>query len=175
MKRIAQSLVLLIIALVSGLLLYRAAAPRLLPPIPVAEPSASLPPSSARHETATASVPVLPDAPIAPPKSTQQHEAQSIETRRRPYYRWLREKFGDVLEDERPSSGDSATLDLTTSRYDPQLVLYLVAHAVQPNADQFGFDHVRIFQPNPPGSLERVKFDSEASPDGNGIWHAFAK
>ncbi len=176
MKRAVQTLILLLIALVSGLLLYLFAAPHFLAS-PLTPPSPSVPPSAGVSPSAPASeaVPTLSGGPIAPPRNSQQREAESIEARRAPYYRWLREKFGDVLADEQPNPSDAATLDLTTSRYDVRFPLYLVAQAVQPYADQYGFDHVRIFQPNPAGSVERYRFDSEASPDRNGAWHTFAK
>lgn len=177
MQRLGQTVVFVLVFCAAALILYLAAAPRVLPPAaaptaPVSPPSAE---NAASDSISTSSAPALPAAPITPPRTAPQREADSLESRRTPYYRWLHTKFGDTLAAQQASSSDAATLDLYTTRADPALVLYLLGQAVQPYADQYGFNHVRFFMPNPAGSVERYRFAAEASPSPDGSWKAFEK
>ncbi len=177
MQRLGQSAVFLLVFVGVGLLCYYLAAPHILPP--VGGPNVSvLPPTPSpnlRTNAAPSAAPTLPAMPMAPPRSATQREADDLEVRRAPYYQWLRSKFADTLTAEQPCSSDAATLDLYTNRSDPSLVLTLLGQAVQPYADRYGFNHVRFFMPNPPGSVEQYRFAAEASPRPDGTWKAFEK
>lgn len=183
MQKLGQAVVFLVVFVGVAALLYKIAAPHVLPPVTsnssdsVSPPAVSNPVTPPSPSAAVASV--APTAPpsgrIAAPRSAAQRESDDIEARRAPYYQWLRTNYGDVLAAEQPNSSDTATLDLYTRRADPSLTLWLVAHAVQPYADQYGFNHVRFFAPNPPTEVERYRFAAEASPDRDGQWHAFEK
>jgi hypothetical protein len=176
MQRLGQTVVLLCVFVGTALLLYFVAAPHFLPPA-VAPTTPVLPPVSEVHspDVIDPGSPAFPHGPIAAPRSAPQREADDLEARRAPYYRWLHTKFGDALSAQQASSADAATLDLYTTRSDSSLVLFLLGQAVQPYADRYGFNHVRFFQPNPPGEIERYRFDAEASPSSDGSWKAFTK
>lgn len=179
MQKFGQIVVFLLVFAGVAALLYFVAAPKVLPPAPAANAPLAPPTATVSKPVSERSV-VSTDAPasdtrIAPPRSAAQREADDIEARRAPYYQWLHSKFGNVLVAQQPNPSDTATLDLYTSRSDRSLILPLVAQAVQPYADQYGFNHVRIFQPNPPTEVERYRFAAEANPDRNGKWSAFEK
>jgi hypothetical protein len=178
MQRLGQAVVFLIVFIGVGLVLFKVAAPRVLPPVSTSSDSV-LPPApgsaSSAPTVASAASPSLASAPIATPRTASQREADDLEARRAPYYRWLHTQFGEALAAQQVSTSDAATLDLTMNRADPSLVLTLLGQAVQPYADRYGFNHVRFFQPNPPGSVERYRFAAEASPTANGAWQAFEK
>ena len=177
MQKFGQTVVFLFVFVGVALLFYVVASPHFLPPA-TAPTAPVLPPTAENASDAlptSSSSPVLPNTPISPPRTTSQREADTIETRRAPYYRWLHTKYGDHLAGQQTNPADSATLDLYTTHADPALVLYLLGQAVQPYANQYGFNHVRFFQPNPPGEVERYRFDAEASPDPDGTWKAFTK
>ena len=173
MQRLGQTVVFLFAFVGVALVLFRAAAPRLLPP--AAAPIAPVLPPNLEPVFAPNTSPALPNPLIAPPQTASQREADDIEVRRAPYYRWLHSKFGDVLSAQQSSSADAATLDLYTTQADPSLVLSLLGQAGQPYADQYGFNHVRFFMPNAPGSVERYRFAAEASPSADRRWKAFEK
>jgi hypothetical protein len=177
MQRLGQALVFLLVFVGVGLGCYFLLAPHVVPP--ASGPNAPVPPPAAESmpapTSATGTSPVLPAARIAPPRSATQREADDIEARRAPDSQWLRSKFGDTLAGEQSSSSDQATLDLYTNRSDSTLVLTLLGQAVQPYADQYGFNHVRFFMPNPTGSVEQYRFAAEASPSPDGSWKAFEK
>ena len=174
MQRLGQAVVFLCVFVGVAALLLLVAAPHL-------SPSSSAPPPVAPPEPdsspvrASAASPALSTAPIAPPRTAAQRESDDLEARRAPYYRWLHEKFGDVLSAQQASASDAATLDLTLTRADSTLVLSLLGQAVQPYADRYGFNHVRFFMPNAPGEVERYRFAAEASPSPDGSWKAFEK
>ena len=177
MQKLGQTVVFLLVFVGVGMLCYFAAAPHLLPP--AASPTASVLPSppdvNSAPNASPSAAPVSPSAPIAPPRSASQRDSDSIEARRAPYYKWLHTKFGDTLSAQQASSSDAATLDLYTNRADSSLVLSLLGQAVQPYASHYGFNHVRFFLPNPPGSVEQYRFAAEASPSPDGSWKAFEK
>ena len=177
MQRLGQALVFLLVFVGVGLGCSFLLIPHVAPP--VSGPNAPVqPPPSETTPTPTSSredSPAPPAARIAPPRNATQREADDIEARRAPYYRWLHSQFGDTLAGEQSNSSDQATLDLYTNRSDSSLVLTLLGQAVQPYADQYGFNHVRFFMPNPPGSVEQYRFAAEASPSPDGSWKAFEK
>lgn len=174
MQRLGQTVVFLFVFVAVALLCLFVAAPHVRPSNPAVSASAPLPSVSEPANPFNTS-PALPDAAISVPRTASQREADGIEARRAPYYRWLRAKFGDVLSAQQAGSADAATLDLTMNRADPSLVLALLGQAVQPYAARYGFSHVRFFQPNPPGDLERYRFAAEAAPGPDGSWRAFEK
>ena len=173
MQRLGQTVVCLFVFIGVALILWLAAAPRLLPP--AATPIAPVLPPNPEPISAPNTSLALPNAPIATPRTASQREADDIEVRRAPYYRWLHSKFGGVLSAQQSSPTDAATLDLYTTQADPSLVLSLLGQAVQPYADRYGFNHVRFFMPNAPGSVERYRLAAEASPSADGSWKAFEK
>jgi hypothetical protein len=178
--------ILLLIAVGTGLCLYWLIAPHVLvadrPKAAVSAPT----PAPRKTSSDASSTPVvrtpptvpsaLPfDRPVEPPRTTEQREKEDIEARRGPYYSWIKRTLGDRLDGWQPAHDDPATLELYLMRNDPRMITRLLEVAVQPYARQYGFVHVRLFLPNPPGSVDRYRLYAEANPDENGAWHAFIK
>jgi hypothetical protein len=178
-----------LIAVASGLLIYWAVAPLLLPsaahpasnpviPVPAGSPDPTAQPASTTIPTAPNSPAPLPaPAPgeMEAPRTPEQKEVDAREAKRRAYYEWVKRTAADRVSDVTPATDDAATLVLYT-RYDsPDLAATLANDVILPYAYGYGFRHVRYFVPNPPGSVERYRYDAESNADADGSWHTFKK
>jgi hypothetical protein len=182
-----KALGLLLIVVASGLLVYLFIAPLLTPtpskpgsaavPVPVsaaetpAQPTTAPAPAADSHTVPTPSG----DVALPPPRSPEQRAADDLETKRAPYYRWMREQAPDRVADVRPADDDAATLVIYTTYDNPDVAPSLTRDVVAPAAFRYGFRHVRYFAPNTPGSVSQYRFDAEATVDANGDWNTFHK
>ena len=113
--------------------------------------------------------------PIAPPRTEQQKEQDNVESRRTAFYRQSREQAGDEIESMRPKEEERSTLDVTRSEANPKNLLPLIDLLVRTGAYRNGFRHIRIFAPNPAGTLDRVRLEAEANANEDGNWFTFRK
>jgi hypothetical protein len=179
---VGKALILIGVAVGMGLLVYWLAAPRR--PAPASTKQTALtpgaPPAPTSTETAVQTVePARPPdseaGPITPPKSEQEKERESLESRRAPLYARLHQDLGAGLKAVRPSDDDAATLDLYSTQDAPGNTIALLNLALHTNVAYYGFRHIRFFAPNPPGSIELYRLDAEASVDSAGNWQTFKK
>ena len=126
-------------------------------------PAESVPPSSSEN------------APIAPPRTEQQREQDSVESRRAAFYRQVREQTGDAIVSLKPKEEDRSTLDVIRSEDNPRNTTPLIDLIVRAGAFRNGFRHIRIMAPNPAGALERVRLEAEANSNDDGNWFSFRK
>ncbi|HZT40772.1 MAG TPA: hypothetical protein VFA07_01215 [Chthonomonadaceae bacterium] len=168
-RSLGRALILLAVALGSGLLVFWLAAPRFLPSSGASAASSrgSSGADSTSSNGASASIPA--------PLTAEQKQHNAIEAQRAPFYGRLRGQLGDLVSDARPAADDQATLLLYAQHGDEHAVDDLLAQAVQPDAFRYGFRHVRFYLPNPPGNLDKYRFAAEANADDNGVWQAFYK
>jgi len=191
---VGRGILLVLVTLASGLLLYLLLAPRFLSsPGPTASNGGGTPPpinassaSASGASGANASAPPGNGTPAPPaanvesapavvtPRSSQQRETDDRESKRSPFYRWIRENMKDALVGWQASSQDPATLELYSARDDPDVVTQLLASVVQPYAAHYGFNHVLFYVPNPAGSIEHYRLSAEAQYE-DGVWKLFAK
>ena len=185
-----RTLMALVIAACTCLLVLRFVAPRLLSP-GSASPSAPSPPSgmgassssSSSSPSATSALPPITaigspggNGPnLAPPQTPEQKALADYEAQRAPLYAFLREKCGRLIVEGRPALDDRSILSLYTTRSDDHIVTDILAQAVQPYVYGYGFRHVRFYLPNPSGSVERYHLAAEANADERGNWQAFQK
>lgn len=167
-RAMGRGLVLIAVAVGTGLLIFWLAGPRYLSPggaasHPLAPTDATAPPSGT-GETA-----------IAPPRTPEQKEHDALEAKRAPFYSQLRQDLDALLTDVGPAADDQATLVLYAQKGDDQTVDDLLVQAVQPQAYKYGFRHVRFYLPNPPGEIEKYRFAAEADADDSSVWHTFRK
>lgn len=178
----AKSLILLGVALCAGVIVYlflHSSAPAPSPPRSAASSSADSPQLDGGGNDAEAHLPTAhardTGGPIAAPVSREQREHELLEARRGPLYAAIRQAAGAALTEVRPAEEDGATLELFASAESGVNMTALVDTAIQANAADYGFRHLRIYLPNSPTSVEKYRLDSEAhvGPDGN--WQTFRK
>lgn len=175
-----RALLVLMVAIGTALVVFWLAAPRLLSTKDVDSPAHSqeiLRPESPPAPAATAAA-AEPDAStepgIAPPLTREEREYADIEARRAPFYDSLRRNYSFITV-LRPAPGDQTTIEVYLNQTDTQLVPTLVYDAIAPYAKRYGFRRARFYMPNPPGSVERYRLDSEATQDSGGGWNTFRK
>ncbi len=177
-----KAMVLSLVALAVGLFVYWLARPRTVAPArerttstvpenPV--PSGPNPPNPPNHASAPAAPPAT--GPIEPPRTEQEKEHDTLESRRAPLYGRLHQDFGAALVAVRPSDDDAATLDLYAAQDAPGNTLGLLNLALRANIAYYGFRHIRFYLPNPPQTIEKFRLDAEASVDSAGNWQTFKK
>jgi hypothetical protein len=176
---VGKSLVLVGVALAAGLLVYwlasgRTSAPIRPPASPIVAPQIGVSPRGSGGEQA----PPGRDAntgPIEPPRSEQEKEHDTLESRRAPLYARLRQDLRGSLAAIRPSDEDAATLDLYAIQDAPENTMALLNLAIRDNVAYYGFRHILYYLPNPPMSIERYRLDAEANADRSGNWMTFKK
>jgi hypothetical protein len=163
-----RALVLLIVAVATGLLVYRWAAPRYLPP---------------ENRAVVTTAPAAPQVPesgaaapaIAAPRSPEQQAQDSLEAQRAPFYKPFRQAYGPLLTEARPDPEDAATLDLYAAGADSQTVSRLLAQPVPSDVYRYGFRRLRYYLPNAPDDAERYRLGAESTRDDQGVWRTFLK
>jgi hypothetical protein len=177
---VGKALVLVGVALAVGLLVYwlasgRTVAPRTTPS--KVNGGATDSTGTARDTPAARDLPARPaeGGPIEPPKSAEEKERESLESRRLPLYARLREDLRGSLAAVRPSDDDAATLDLYAAQDAPGNTIAVLNLALRDNVSYYGFRHIRFFAPNPGDSIERYRLDAEANTNGDGNWQTFKK
>jgi hypothetical protein len=172
---VAKAVILACVAVAAGLMVYWLAGPKA--PAPSRGTSAA-PPSDSVGAGSTAAVPASgPPAagPIEPPRTEQQKEHDALESRRAPLYGRLHQDLGAALKAVRPADDDPAALELYAAPGVQVDTLTLLSQALRDNASYYGFRHIRIYAPNPPGSIELYRLDAEANADSTGNWQTFKK
>ena len=175
-----RNLMILAVAILTGLLIFWLASPYLLPApkpnsfLPAAGNNDTTPSSSTEKQPAADHAGVLNSAaPLSAPRFQSQRTTNDLESKRADYYDFLRRQCADLIADARPADDDSAVLLLYAAKDEPNVVPQMLSRAVQPCAYKYGFRHTRFYVPNPPGSVERYRFEAEANADENGAWHVF--
>jgi hypothetical protein len=172
-----KAVLFILVAMLSGALVYSIIAPRLLgsPNAPVAAQTTAAP---SRAPVASAPPTPAPDAPpaesnhdpIPAPRTDAQKERESLEERRGVLYGRIRSEFSEYLTAYQPAPDDAAILELYASQSDLRLVDYLFQHIVVPDAYRFGFRKARLFLPNLTGIGQRFEHAAEATADESGRW-----
>lgn len=184
-----RTLMALVIAVCTCLLVLRFAAPRLLSPGSASSSAASTSsapgtvsasrsstsPSSSLPPITATGTPGGSGPNLAPPQTPEQKALADYETQRAALYAFLREKCSSLIVDGRPALDDGSILSLYTTRNDDRIVTDILAQVVTPNVYGYGFRHVRFYLPNPPGSVERYHLAAETNADEGGNWQAFQK
>ncbi len=173
-----KAAVLAVVAIAVGLLVYLLARPPAATPermrVPASSPESPNPVSAPGVDGGAPGSPVT-TGPIAPPRTDQEKERDSIESRRTTLYGRLHQDLGAAVVAIRPSDDDGSTLDLYAANDMPGNTLVLLNLAVRANVSYYGFRHIRFFVPNPPRSIEQFHLDAEASADSAGNWQTFKK
>jgi len=118
--------------------------------------------------------PPRPDRPIDAPLTREELARAELNRKRLPFYRFLRERFGDLIQ-HFAVTDEPDTLDVVLSRADDDALQTVLQQAVGPSARQYGFRHVRFHIMNPPGEAEPLALIAEASCDESGRWTTFRK
>ena len=182
-----------LIAAAAGLLVYLLAAPKFVHPhVPVTPPEqGAAPPPIAPIPSSSGAPGVGPKPPdsnvyngsnnvdtasrIEAPKTNEERTRLDLETRRGPFYDWIRTNMQKLLVGWEPSKADPATLDLYLARTNSADIDICMNQLVMPYATHYGFNHVRFNVPNPTSDVDRWRVDSEASPDSAGTWRLYRK
>jgi hypothetical protein len=181
-----RTLMALVIAVCTCLLVLRFVAPRLLSPGSAPSSAASTSSGSGADSASSSASSALPPITatglpggsgpnLAPPQTPEQKALADYEAQRAPLYTFLREKCGSLIVEGRPALDDRSILSLYTTRSDDRIVTDILAQVVTPYVYGYGFRHVRFYLPNPPGSVERYHLTAEANADESGNWQAFQK
>ena len=108
------------------------------------------------------------------PSTEEQRERDEITRKRLPFFQSLRANFSKEISSFGVTQSVD-TLDIVVTDPAPESIQTLVARAVSPTAEQYGFKKVRTFIANPPGSVEPLKLVAESTYDGAGRWNTFLK
>jgi hypothetical protein len=169
---LGRAIAFVAIAALTVYLILRFATPAVLPnPAPDSSPN-----SAANSETVSPPVlspqPSLSTDPIAPPRTEERRQQEQTEARRAPFYVLLRQNFASIAA-VRPAADDPATLEIYANIDDPRVSMEIVRLAMVPNGSKYGFERVRFYLPNAPGSVDRYRLDAEATVDKQGVWNTF--
>lgn len=124
--------------------------------------------------TALAPGSTLPANRIDLPSTPEQELREETTRKRLPFFQMLRTRFGREISSFGVTHGID-TLDIVVTNPDPQAIQALVAQAVSPTAEQYGFRKVRAFIANPSGTVEPLTLVAESTYDGAGRWNTFLK
>jgi hypothetical protein len=115
-----------------------------------------------------------PDQAIHAPLTHEDEIREELGNKRLPFYRLLREKFGEQIQHFGVTE-QLDTLDLQVASGDDETIKYILENAVTPTAKQYGFKKVRFYIANPPSSSEPMTLVAESTDDGSGQWTTFKK
>ena len=118
--------------------------------------------------------PSLPAQRVELPSTPEQEVREEMTRKRLPFFQMLRTKYGKEISSFGVTRAID-TLDLVVTNPDPQAIQALVAGAVSPTAEQYGFRKVRTFIANPTGTVEPLTLVAESTYDGAGRWNTFLK
>lgn len=163
MKALGVVLGLLIVGLAT-LLLVRFSGHAHGPAVGVSAASGGIDPSQAPR----------PDHPIGAPLTREQEVRQQFAAKRIPFFRFLKENYGNVVI-HFAVTDDVDTLDLAVTSADDQTLKTIVENAVSPTAKQYGFRRIRFYTLNPQGSVEPATLVAESTYDDAGHWNTFRK
>ena len=159
---------------VVGLLIVGTIAALLLVPRFRSEPrSAPLTPADAPRQ-ADSTRPPVPGRPVEISDSAQKQLRDDATRRRLPFFQFLRNKYGKEISSFGVTDAID-TLDIVVSNPDTAAIQGLIAQAISPTAEQYGFRKARVFIANPVGTLEPLKLVAESTYDGAGRWNTFLK
>jgi hypothetical protein len=163
-----------IIGAMAGVLIVVLIAMVVVPRLRGAAASGPLAQGSAAPPTSGSSAPPRPDQPITAPKSREEELREELAQKRIPFFRFLRENYGDQIENFSVLD-DYDTLDLVVKRSDDPSLTHILQNAVAPTAKEYGFRRVRWYVKNRLGSLEPFSIVAESSYDEGGRWNTFRK
>jgi hypothetical protein len=164
MKALAVLLGVSVMAVAAFLLLPR-------PPAPKPKAQSAQAPESPASRVLDAPTPVKS---LEPPLTAEEEVRREFARRRLPFYRYLREGYGDIVTHFAVTERID-TLDLVVARDDDATLKRLVAEAVAPSAELYGFRKVRFYRANPPRSVEPLTLVAESTYDEAGRWNTFRK
>jgi hypothetical protein len=114
-------------------------------------------------------------ADLVAPVSASEQAHIDLESKRAPYYDWIRKQAGGDIADVAAAEDDGASLVLYLARDDGSTVPDLVQQVVAPYARHYGFLHARLFLPNAPGNVEQYRLYAEADMKSGNQWITFLK
>ena len=115
-----------------------------------------------------------PGTAVDVPLSREEKLRDELNTKRLPFYRYLRQNYGDLIE-RFSVLEDYDTLDLVVKQADERTLTALVQQAIAPSAKEYGFRRVRFYTRNAPNAVDQFTVVAESSEDGSGRWNTFMK
>ncbi len=170
------SILALALMLLTALGVYYIAAPWFLP----RSSSASAPPAAslsagAAAPTPASAAPAAGSASLAVPLTSAQQAQQQREDTRFPFYSKLLQQSAGAINSAQEQKGEPATLQLFFTGSNPAVVQQALNVLVLPDAYQYGFNHIRIYLPDPSNLAEGDRLYEEANRSADGSWQLFLR
>jgi hypothetical protein len=118
-------------------------------------------------------LPPKPGQAMDPILSEEDRLKQEIATKRIPFFRFLHDNFGAIIENFGVTEAPG-TLDVVVAKEDDETLLTVLQQAVGPTARQYGFNKVRFFG-HRQDPLKPLALVAESTLDGSNNWTTFRK